>query len=113
MANAGQSDFQTSEATSMPFATTNADATTPYLGPGPPPGYAMYNLSRTLQTDHFDSSGPHRYTFLLYREPEEHTVSSDDVIGNEFTQRRNWNLEAFVEKKGLTLVGTTFFIVEG
>ncbi|KIM25457.1 hypothetical protein M408DRAFT_211168 [Serendipita vermifera MAFF 305830] len=93
-------DIKISEATAQPFATKEKEAATPWRGPGPNPG-----------------SGTHRYTFLLFREPK----SSDFVIdaqedlggGNEFEQRRKWNAMEFAAKKGLTLVGVTFFTVDG
>ncbi|KAG8801326.1 hypothetical protein FRC16_000753 [Serendipita sp. 398] len=90
-------EVQTSEETSIPFATKELDAATPYLGPGPPEG-----------------SGEHRYTLLLFREPKDNfTLTASEMGTNEFTQRRNWNVMDFATKKGLTLVGATFFIVVG
>ena len=39
--------------------------------------------------------------------------AQEDLGGNEFEQRRKWNAMEFATKKGLTLVGVTFFIVDG
>jgi len=92
-------EAQSSQASTLPFVTTDTHAATPYKGPGPPPG-----------------SGIHRYTFLLFREPKTGSYSvnaEEDLGGNEFTQRRNWNAIEFANKKGLTLVGATFFVVDG
>ena len=61
---------------------------TPYLAPGPK-----------------DESGPHRYLFLLFREPEEFEVGREDVGGEEFVERRSFPAGEFVEKYGLVLVG--------
>ncbi|KAF6742259.1 phosphatidylethanolamine-binding protein [Ephemerocybe angulata] len=72
-------------------------ATTPYMGPAPPPG-----------------SGVHRYTFLLFEEPSpDFSIPSDAIEHNaEFTARRNWNAIKFGEKYGLRLVGVNFFLTE-
>jgi phosphatidylethanolamine-binding protein len=70
----------------------------------------------TLLTVLSPSSGSHRYTFLLFCEPKGTNFSinaEEDLGGNEFEQRRKWNATDFATKKGLTLVGATFFIVDG
>ncbi|KAH7381194.1 phosphatidylethanolamine-binding protein [Phaeosphaeria sp. MPI-PUGE-AT-0046c] len=61
---------------------------TPYLAPGPK-----------------DESGPHRYLFLLFKEPEGLEVRKEDVGGDEFVERRSFGAREFVEKWGLELVG--------
>ncbi|TGJ87359.1 hypothetical protein E0Z10_g1337 [Xylaria hypoxylon] len=53
---------------------------TAYLGPGPK-----------------DDSKPHRYLFLLYREPEGLSLSKEDVGGEEFVQRRSFKPAEFAE----------------
>ena len=53
---------------------------------------------------------------MLFREPKNADFSIDaqeDLGGNEFEQRRKWNAMEFAAKKGLTLVGVTFFVVDG
>ncbi|KAJ4336325.1 hypothetical protein N0V87_005476 [Didymella glomerata] len=61
---------------------------TPYLAPGPK-----------------DESGPHRYLFLLFKEPAGFVVKKEDVGGDEFVERRSFGAGKFVEKFGLELVG--------
>jgi|TARA_R110002003_G_scaffold3_35_gene257 phosphatidylethanolamine-binding protein (PEBP) family uncharacterized protein len=61
---------------------------TPYLAPGPK-----------------DESGPHRYLFLLFKEPEALSLGKADVGGEEFVDRRSFGAAEFVEKWGLELVG--------
>jgi hypothetical protein len=62
---------------------------TPYLAPGPK-----------------DESGPHRYLFLLFREPRgESGLEQEDVGGDEFVDRRSFGAEEIVRRKGLVLVG--------
>jgi len=61
---------------------------TPYLAPGPK-----------------DESGPHRYLFLLFSEPEGFEVKKEDVGGDEFVERRSFGAREWVEKCGLELVG--------
>lgn len=61
---------------------------TPYLAPGPK-----------------DESGPHRYLFLLFKEPQGLSVGKEDVGGDEFVERRSFGVVDFVEKNGLELVG--------
>ena len=61
---------------------------TQYLAPGPK-----------------DESGPHRYLFLLFKEPEGLNLEKSDVGGEEFVARRSFGAKEFVEKHGLKLVG--------
>jgi phosphatidylethanolamine-binding protein (PEBP) family uncharacterized protein len=61
---------------------------TKYLAPGPK-----------------DESGPHRYLFLVFREPEGLVLSKEDVGGEEFVDRRSFGAKEFVEKWELELVG--------
>ncbi|KAH7069798.1 phosphatidylethanolamine-binding protein [Paraphoma chrysanthemicola] len=61
---------------------------TQYLAPGPK-----------------DESGPHRYLFLLFKEPEGLSLEKTDVGGEEFVDRRSFGAKEFVEKWGLELVG--------
>lgn len=61
---------------------------TQYLAPGPK-----------------DESGPHRYLFLVFEEPEGFKVGKEDVGGEEFVERRSFGVDAWVEKWGLKLVG--------
>ncbi|OAQ77961.1 phosphatidylethanolamine-binding protein [Purpureocillium lilacinum] len=66
-------------------------AVTDYLGPGPK-----------------DSSNPHRYLFLLFREPDGLDLTEADVGGHEFPQRRSFDAPAFVEQHKLTLVAVNW-----
>jgi hypothetical protein len=61
---------------------------TPYLAPGPK-----------------DESGPHRYLFLLFKEPAGFGVEKGDVGGDEFVERRSFGAGEFAERFGLELVG--------
>ncbi len=62
---------------------------TQYLAPGPK-----------------DESGPHRYLFLLFREPEGGLkVEKGDVGGEEFVERRSFGADELVRRWGLRLVG--------
>ncbi|PVH98117.1 phosphatidylethanolamine-binding protein [Periconia macrospinosa] len=75
----------------------NGQVLTEYLGPGPK-----------------DDSKPHRYLFLLYREPEYlKGLTKEDVGGEEFVQRRSFGAKEWVEKHGLELVGVNWMLVAG
>ncbi|KAL3458759.1 phosphatidylethanolamine-binding protein [Aspergillus heterothallicus] len=69
---------------------------TEYLGPGPK-----------------DDSRPHRYLFLLFREPEGLALGKEDVGGEEFAQRRSFQAAAWTAKHGLTLVGVNWMLGAG
>ncbi|KAF2715257.1 phosphatidylethanolamine-binding protein [Pleomassaria siparia CBS 279.74] len=56
-----------------------------------------------------DDSAPHRYTFLLYKEPTGLSLSKSDVGGEEFVDRRSFGVDEWVSKHGLKLVGVTWF----
>ncbi|KAI0127219.1 phosphatidylethanolamine-binding protein [Xylariales sp. AK1849] len=71
-------------------------ALTQYLGPGPK-----------------DDSKPHRYLFLLYREPEALHLTKEDVGGEEFVQRRSFKPAEWAEKHGLNLVGFNWMTCAG
>ncbi|KAI0402718.1 phosphatidylethanolamine-binding protein [Xylaria palmicola] len=72
-------------------AAADVSELTVYLGPGPG-----------------EASKPHRYLFLLYREPEGWSISKEDVGGEEFTQRRSFKPAEFAERHGLRLVGVNW-----
>lgn len=79
--------------TNIPFSSESGDVKdgktiTQYLAPGPK-----------------DESGPHRYLFLLFKEPQGFSVEKSDVGGEEFVDRRSFGAKEFVEKWGLELVG--------
>ncbi|KAI1344209.1 phosphatidylethanolamine-binding protein [Xylariaceae sp. FL0016] len=69
---------------------------TAYLGPGPK-----------------DDSKPHRYLFLLYREPKNLVLTKNDLGGEEFTQRRSFKPSEFAEKHNLVLVGVNWMTCAG
>ncbi|ORY55699.1 phosphatidylethanolamine-binding protein [Pseudomassariella vexata] len=71
-------------------------ALTAYLGPGPK-----------------DESKPHRYLFLLFREPESLDLSKEDVGGEEFVQRRSFKPAEFAETHGLRLVAANWMTCAG
>jgi len=79
-----------------PMVKTPKEPDTPYIGPTPGP-----------------STGTHRYTFLLFREP----IGGADFTINDFggghgkEDRRHWNAVDFAKRKGLKLVGANFFLV--
>lgn len=54
------------------------------------------------------SSKPHRYLFLLFREPHGLTLTKEDVGGEEFVQRRSFDPVTFVEKHQLQLVSVNW-----
>ncbi|AEO66257.1 7dab5a10-4ed7-4200-a87e-662dec82b238 [Thermothielavioides terrestris] len=63
-------------------------------------------LTRYLAPGPRDESGPHRYLFLLFREPEAGLrLEQSDVGGEAFVERRSFRAEEFVERHGLRLVG--------
>jgi phosphatidylethanolamine-binding protein (PEBP) family uncharacterized protein len=55
-------------------------------------------------------SGPHRYLFLLFREPTDakYAPTKDDVGGDEFVERRSFDAVGFVRRFGLELVALTW-----
>ncbi|KAF2635365.1 PEBP-like protein [Massarina eburnea CBS 473.64] len=75
----------------------NGKTLTEYLGPGPK-----------------DDSKPHRYLFLLYREPKDlKELTKEDVGGEEFVQRRSFGAKEWTEKHGLELVGVNWMLGAG
>ncbi|KAI0871465.1 phosphatidylethanolamine-binding protein [Hypoxylon argillaceum] len=77
-------------------ASAAASELTAYLGPGPK-----------------DDSKPHRYLFLLFREPEGLNLSKEDVGGEEFVERRSFKPAEFAERHGLRLVGVNWMYCTG
>lgn len=60
------------------------------------------------------SSKPHRYLFLLYREPQGGlSLSKDDVGGEEFVQRRSFRPAEFAERHDLIVVGINWMLCAG
>jgi hypothetical protein len=62
-------------------------------------------VTRYLAPGPKDESGPHRYLFLLFREPEGFEIGRGDVGGEEFVERRSFAVEEWVGRFGLVLVG--------
>lgn len=60
-----------------------------------------------------DESKPHRYLYLLYREPEGLKLEKEDVGGEEFIQRRSFQVQEWVQKNGLELVGVNWMLGAG
>lgn len=58
-------------------------------------------------------SSPHRYLFLLFREPEGYSPSKEDVGGEEFTDRRSFKAAEWVLKHGLQLVSINWMLGVG
>ncbi|KAI0148464.1 phosphatidylethanolamine-binding protein [Xylariaceae sp. FL1272] len=79
-----------------PSKSDGAVELTKYLGPGPK-----------------DDSKPHRYLFLLYREPEGLALSKEDVGGEEFVQRRSFNPTEYAMRHRLELVGVNWMYCAG
>lgn len=55
-----------------------------------------------------DSSGPHRYLFLLFEEKPGSSLTKEDVGGEEFVDRRSFPAAEFVDRHGLKLVGVNW-----
>ncbi|KAJ3162696.1 hypothetical protein HDU86_003669 [Geranomyces michiganensis] len=70
----------------------SALAASPYVGPGPPKG-----------------SGPHRYTFLLFRQQAEISAAA---AGISAANRAGFKAQAFADKLGLELIGANFMLSE-
>lgn len=64
-------------------------------------------------TSHLRSSKPHRYLFLLFREPAGLALSKEDVGGEEFVQRRSFKPAEFANKHGLRLVAINWMTCAG
>lgn len=64
-------------------------------------GMLMFADEPTLTT----SSKPHRYLFLLFREPAPLDLKKQDVGGEEFVERRSFKPAELARKLQLTLVG--------
>ncbi|KAF2022428.1 phosphatidylethanolamine-binding protein [Aaosphaeria arxii CBS 175.79] len=77
-------------------SSTTGKTLTQYLAPGPK-----------------DESKPHRYLYLVYREPEGLKLEKEDVGGEEFVQRRSFQVKEWVEKHGLELVGVNWMLGAG
>ncbi|KAF2790177.1 PEBP-like protein [Melanomma pulvis-pyrius CBS 109.77] len=60
-----------------------------------------------------DESAPHRYTFLLYKEPADFSLSKSDIGGEEFVDRRSFEVNEWVRKHGLELVGVNWMLGAG
>lgn len=60
-----------------------------------------------------DSSKPHRYLFLLFRQPDGQDIRKEDVGGEEFVQRRSFEAAQFIEKHKLKLVGVNWMLGAG
>lgn len=61
-------------------------------------------------TDTRRRSSPHRYLFLLFREPPALALRSADVGGEAFAERRSFDAAAFVARHGLQLVGVNWML---
>lgn len=59
------------------------------------------------------SSKPHRYLFLLFREPKGLDLSKEEVGGEEFVQRRSFDPAVFVSENGLNLVSVNWMLGAG
>jgi hypothetical protein len=59
------------------------------------------------------SSDPHRYLFLLFREPEGLNLSKADVGGEEFVDRRSFPAAEWTAKHGLELAGVNWMLGAG
>ncbi|KAF7586719.1 hypothetical protein BBP40_008398 [Aspergillus hancockii] len=77
-------------------AVASAQTLTEYLGPGPK-----------------DNSRPHRYLFLLFREPKGLSLSKEDVGGEEFTDRRSFKAAEWAQKHELELVAVNWMLGAG
>lgn len=77
------------------------------------PSKASQLLYYRLRADTRHRSKPHRYLFVLFREPVHHglDLKPEDVGGEEFTQRRSFKPVEFAKKHGLELVGVNWMKV--
>lgn len=68
---------------------------------------------RGAHSDTHHRSKPHRYLFVLFREPVLHglDLKPEDVGGEEFTQRRSFKPVEFAKKHGLELVAVNWMKV--
>jgi len=80
------------EITDNKVSLASATAITAYAGPGPASG-----------------SGPHRYVFILYKQPASFTAPPDL---SKPTGVALFNLQAYVEGTGLELLASTYMTVE-
>ncbi|CAN8097729.1 unnamed protein product [Discula destructiva] len=60
-----------------------------------------------------DDSKPHRYLFLLFREPAGFDPKKEDVGGEEFVERRSFKVADTVAKFGLEIVGLNWMTCAG
>ena len=60
-----------------------------------------------------DESAPHRYTYLLFREPAGFKAAKEDVGGEEFVDRRSFKADEWAQKFGLELVGVNWMTGAG
>lgn len=58
-------------------------------------------------------SKPHRYLYLLFREPEGLSLQKSDVGGEEFVERRSFKAAEFVDTLKLELVGVNWMLGAG
>ncbi|OAR02724.1 hypothetical protein LLEC1_03343, partial [Akanthomyces lecanii] len=56
------------------------------------------------------ASSPHRYLFLLFREPAGLALHKSDLGGEAFIERRSFDAAAFVARHGLQLVGVNWML---
>ncbi len=61
----------------------------------------------------YSSSTPHRYLFLLFREPPGLSIGKVDVGGEEFVERRSFEAVDWVVKHGLELVSVNWMLGAG
>ncbi|KAH7312595.1 phosphatidylethanolamine-binding protein [Stachybotrys elegans] len=83
-----------------PVVAQTKPALTQYLAPGP-------------KDDVTSRSTPHRYLFLLFREPNGLDLTKDQVGGEEFVQRRSFQAAEFIAKHNLVLVGVNWMLGAG
>lgn len=67
-----------------------------------------HHNSENVTLKQFDSSGPHRYLFLLFREPHPLDLKKEDIGGEEFVQRRSFKPAEVAGRLGLKLVGVNW-----
>ncbi|OAA59925.1 phosphatidylethanolamine-binding protein [Cordyceps fumosorosea ARSEF 2679] len=78
---------------SSPALSSSGTTLTAFLGPGPKP-----------------ESNPHRYLFLLYREPPGLALTRAEVGGDAFVERRSFDVAGFVAAHGLQLAGVNWML---
>ncbi|AET37319.1 YbhB/YbcL family Raf kinase inhibitor-like protein Ecym_1061 [Eremothecium cymbalariae DBVPG len=98
-----QGNVRLSSDDGVSYGIGEGDVLVKYLGPGPPAG-----------------TGPHRYVWLLYKQPEGRWLTQEDVVAAS-SSRKNWGwtdveppvgVDRWAGEKNLELMAVNFFLAE-